>query len=115
MRLSPFLFCRPAETVLPVGRALLTHPTKFGFLVATLARAWEFSTFSHRLATVATVLSGASLLPVYPFVTGKRARPTGPTCPYCGTTDSSRIRHRRVSVTAWGSEGKAIYRDDADR
>jgi len=35
--------------------------------------------------------------------------------PYYGTTDIRRICHRRVSVTARGNEGKAMYRDDADR
>jgi len=38
----------------------------------------------------------------------------GHSCPYYGTTDSSRICHRPASITARGNEGKAIHRDDAD-
>ena len=40
-------------------RERVMRPTKANFVVATLARAWEFSAFPHRLATVATVLSSA--------------------------------------------------------
>jgi len=60
-------------------------------------------------------MSGASLLPAFPLVTGKSARPKGTACPYYATTGSSRICHRRASVTARGNEGTAIYRDDAGR
>jgi len=38
---------------------------------------------------------------------------SGAAIPYYGTTDLRRICHRRVSVTARGNKGKALYRDDA--
>jgi len=120
--ISSLVPCRPAETVLPVGRALLTRPTKAkGNPKRQRGTSGEQSDPSLTLrvtkpiASQSRLLSGASLLPVYPLVTGRSARPTGTACPYYGTTDSSRICHRRVSVTARGNEGNAINRDDADR
>ena len=58
---------------------------------------------------------GRALLPVFPLVMGKSDPATGTACPYYGTTDSSRICRRRVSVTALGNKGEAIYRDDAHK